>query len=97
MLFFGIPIINALFDWPSWWVSRWLMARLRDDALRPRLQRRIGALALHLLLDGALALACLFGLAIIIANLAHGIEAAWEYGRTTAPPAPPPSKDMAPR
>ncbi|MEM7190775.1 MAG: hypothetical protein AAF439_14290 [Pseudomonadota bacterium] len=69
-----LPLINAVFDWPSWWVSRWLMGRLRQDALRPSIQRRSAALIGHLALDGALALLCLFGLAIVVANFAHGID-----------------------
>ncbi len=70
-----IPVLNALFDWLSWAVSRWLMGRLRADATRPGIFRRAGALLAHLAIDGAVAIACLFGLAIVLINMAHAIDA----------------------
>lgn len=50
------------------------MDRLRADANRPDFLRRAGALLAHLTIDGALAIACLFGLAIVLINLAHSID-----------------------
>ena len=73
ILIFGIPLLNALFDWPSWWASRWLMTRLREDALREGVFRRLGAVLAHVAADFTLALACLFGLSIVIANVAFGV------------------------
>ncbi|MEM1342494.1 MAG: hypothetical protein AAGF68_09240 [Pseudomonadota bacterium] len=73
-IFILLPLINALFDWPSWWVSRWLMGRLREDAQRSSIQGRSIALIGHLALDGVMALLCLFGLAIVVANFAHGVD-----------------------
>ena len=73
VLIFGIPLLNALFDWASWWASRWLMTRLREDALREGVLRRLGAVLAHVAADFTLALACLFGLAIVIANVAFGV------------------------
>ena len=90
VLIFGVPLLNALFDWPSWWVSRWLMVRLREDALRRGVFRRLGAVLAHIAADFVLALACLFGLAIVIANIAFGVglPTVWEdvYGAAKSAP-----------
>ncbi len=71
---FIISCLNALFDWPSWAASRWLMRRLWADATRPGFLRRAGAILAHLAVDGAIAIACLFGLAIVLINFAHAID-----------------------
>ncbi|MGG7565909.1 hypothetical protein ACQ5SO_07065 [Rhodovulum sp. DZ06] len=70
----GLPMINALFDLPSWAASRWLMARLLADARGPRLAARLGALAAHAAADVGLALVCMFGLAAALANALHAVE-----------------------
>ena len=67
--FFGIPILNALFDWPSWWASRWLMAQLKDDVLRTGTLNRIRSTLSHVAADLVLAFVCLFGFAIVMAIL----------------------------
>jgi len=84
LAFFAIPAINALFDWPSWAASRWLMARLVGDASRPRATGRALAILGHVAADLALGVLCLFGLAIAIAGLAHavGLPGIWEEYRT---------------
>ncbi len=73
-ILFSVSCPNALFDWPSWAVSRWLMQRLRADATRSGFLRRAGAILTHLAFDGAIAIACLFGLAIVLINFAHAID-----------------------
>ena len=73
VMVFSIPLLNGLFDWSSWWASRWLMARLREDALQVGVFRRLGAVLAHVVADLTIALACLFGLAIVIANVAFGV------------------------
>ncbi len=83
-VFLLLPLLNALFDWPSWWASRWLMTRLRDDATRPGLARRIGAVLGHLALDLGLALICLFGLAAALAAFAHAIDVPGLWRATAA-------------
>ena len=84
------PILNALFDWPSWAVSRWLMGRLRADAALPGFFRRAGALLVHLAIDGAIAIACLFGLAILLINMSHVMDVSdlWSETLSAAREAP---------
>ena len=77
-----IPFLNSLFDWPSWAASRWMMGRLRADAVRPGFLRRTGALLAHLAIDGIIAIACLFGLAIVLVNLASGLDLPGLWGAT---------------
>ena len=60
------PLVNALFDWPSWAATRWLIGRLRRDATLPRFRDRAAALTGHILLDVAIGVACLYGLAVTI-------------------------------
>ena len=43
--FIMFPLINALFDWPSWAASRWLMGRLQRDARHPTFLGRLARLA----------------------------------------------------
>ena len=89
VMVFSIPLLNGLFDWSSWWASRWLMARLREDALQVGVFRRLGAVLAHVVADLTIALACLFGLAIVIANVAFGVglPAVWDvYGAAKTAP-----------
>ncbi|MBT3305786.1 MAG: hypothetical protein HN377_04815 [Alphaproteobacteria bacterium] len=90
ILFFLIPCLNTLFDWPSWAASRWLMQRLRADASRPGFFHRAGGLLAHLAIDGAIAIACLFGLAIALTNFSAWMDlpTLWDepfYATTVAP------------
>ena len=92
MLVFGVGLvaINALFDWLSVAASRWLMARLAEDARRPGWAARAGTLLGHLALDLALAAACLFGLAAAAAAAARlgGTPAIWDGFWSAARDAP---------
>jgi len=81
LLFFVLPLVNALFDWPSWAASRWLVRRLGADACNPILWRRWMLLTGHILLDVALALLALFGLALILSVFFSGEE--WNAARNT--------------
>jgi hypothetical protein len=74
LLLVGLPLVNAAMDWPSWAISRWLMARLRRDAAQPGLGHRAGLLLGHAVLDLALAVLCMLALAVSIAALAHGAD-----------------------
>ena len=84
------PCLNALFDWPSWAVSRWLMGRLRADATLSGFYRRAVALLAHLAIDGAIAIACLFGLAILLINMSHVMDVSdlWSETLSAAREAP---------
>lgn len=65
---FVVPLINSLFDIPSWAASRWLMRRLSADTVRPSFFGRSKAILSHILIDCFIALVCLFGLAVVIVN-----------------------------
>ena len=63
----GLPLINALLDWASWWISRWLGLDLRRR-LGSRLNRswQFIAIAAHVVIDMAAALAFLWMLALVL-------------------------------
>ena len=63
--FLLLPFVNALFDWVSWQVSRWLGDKLLEiskDAEASFLQR-FARFALDMIIDGGFAVLCLIGLA----------------------------------
>ena len=57
-----LPMINGLFDWPSWAVSRWLIKQLASEPATPK------RLFLHALTDLAAALLLLLGLAATMSS-----------------------------
>lgn len=63
-LFFLLPIFNALIDWPSWIVSRWLMRHLTElgEPVQDSPLNVLGLLGLHTLVDLLAALVFLVAL-----------------------------------
>lgn len=76
------PCLNAIFDWPSWAASRWLMKRLRWDASRPVFYDRVGRLFGHVLADALIGVACLFALAAAIAIMSETNSGIMEWDST---------------
>ena len=74
VMFMLLPIVNALFDWVSWAISRWLLFGLvgprmiASGNVRPR-RADWGLLAVHGLADAAVALLLLIGLAVVLPAL----------------------------
>ncbi len=66
------------------------MSRLRADATLQGFIRRASAVLVHLTLDGVLAIACLFGLAVVLNNYAHAtdIPSFWNTSLSVAKEAP---------
>jgi hypothetical protein len=68
-----LPIINGLWDWLSWWITRWLGRHLLSTLGEARdLQLRAATIAGHGVLDLILAVALLAAMAFF---LAFGFEA----------------------
>ena len=75
-----LPAFNALYDWPSWQVSRWLGAKLliiSKDYETP-LWRRGARYIWDMLVDSAFALTCLVGLAWTVPQVISGFDTLYQ-------------------